>query len=230
MLFSKNKKNLIYNGRPAIGSISTPINKNRSKPWYRKKRTYWASFVLVLIGSLILAWPYIPGLIFKVRRPTIATNTLDKAASQGQKVSVDKPDDPLAAPGNRLIMPSIGVNAPIIEGKNIYVIGKNQGAWHEAGSAPADNGNLVLAAHRFLYTATNGGYFYHLTELKNGDALFVKWDDKVYKYEVYNTRDVWPTQVDIRDTDTQVPKKLTLYTCTPLGSTAKRHVVEAKQL
>ena len=134
-------------------------------------------------------------------------------------------------PGNRLILPDIGVDTQIIEGRNIYVIGKNQGVWHETSKTnPTQPGNMVIAGHRFLYTATNGGWFYNLPELKKGEKIYVRWDNVMYEYEVYNTRTVLPTQVDIRDPDPTVPNKLTMYTCYPLGSTAKRFVIEAKLL
>lgn len=69
-----------------------------------------------------------------------------------------------------------------------------------------------------------------MPELDVGEKIFIRWDNKMYEYEIYNTRSVQPTQVDIRDPDPKVSRKLTLYTCSPLGSTAERFVIEAKQL
>lgn len=179
----------------------------------------------------LLLLPYIPRLSFWVSRPTINASEYQKAA-QSTKAGSKTKDAPVAAkPGNRLILPDIGVDTQIIEGKSLNVIGKNQGVWRETNKVnPSVPGNMVIAGHRFLYTATNGGWFYNLPELKVGEKIYVKWDDKIYEYEIYNTRSVLPTQTDVRDNDPSVPKKLTMYTCYPLGSTSKRFVVEAKQL
>lgn len=184
---------------------------------------------IVAIGSFtVLISPYLPRLVFLITKPRINPAGYQQAAEDTRNGInsniVDKP-------GNRLILPDIGVNTEIIEGNNIYVIGRNQGVWRETKNInPTEDGNIVIAGHRFLYTATNGGWFYNLPELKNGQKIYIKWDDKVYEYEIFNTRTVLPTQVDIRDNDPSVPRKLTLYTCYPLGSTAKRFVIEAGQI
>lgn len=209
---------------------------NRS--WMPHPRTLKAKLVLAglvaicLTSLVLLALPYLPHVNFLFRKPKIDA-TPYRQAIQKQKTdptSKAKPE-PAKEVGNRLVLPSIGVNAQIIEGTNIYVIGKNQGVWRETrNSNPSQPGNMVIAGHRFLYTATNGGYFYNLPELKIGDSLYIKWSDTVYEYQVYNTRTVLPTQTDIRDNDPNTPYKLTMYTCYPLGSTAKRFVIEAKQV
>lgn len=184
---------------------------------------------VALVSLFILLMPYLPRLWFLVAKPKINATPYHQAATL---TKVGKPVEVTSdKPGNRLILPGIGVDAQIIEGKSINVIGRNQGVWHETSKFdPSLPGNMVIAGHRFLYTATNGGWFYNLPELKIGSKIYVRWNDKMYEYEIYNTRSVMPTQVDIRDTDPAVPKKLTMYTCYPLGSTAKRFVVEAKQL
>lgn len=208
------------------------VKQRRSLPAYKKgrrtKRSLRSKIVLgflavISITSLILLiLPYLPHLGFLFHQPRIDATPYKQAAK-------NKTLPPSTAPGNRLILPEIGVDAQIIDGRGVYVIGKNQGVWRENGNiSPETPGNLVIAGHRFLYTATNGGYFYNLPELKRDSEIFVKWKDKVYGYEIYNTRTVLPTQVDIRNNDPSVPRKLTLYTCYPLGSTAKRYVVEAR--
>lgn len=210
---------------------SLQSNANRKLP-----RSRWSKIVLVIlsliaIGSLLLLLlPFIPKIKYLLFRPKIDATSYQQAAQdtkQGKKT--ESPSEKLK--GNRLVLAPIGVNAEIIDGNNIYVIGKNQGVWRETKSVdPTKSGNLVLAGHRFLYTAANGGHFYNLPELKIGSKIYITWNEKVYEYEVFNTRTVLPTQVDIRNADPAVPKKLTMYTCFPLGSTAKRYVVEAKQL
>ena len=211
-------------------SIKKDIVKWRTRS--RKTKIILILLTVVATASLvILALPYLPRLHYLLFRPKINPAPYQQAAVVTKKKEIVVPLPEEVKKGNRLILPQIGVNAQIIEGQNIYVIGKNQGVWHETSNIdPTQTGNIVIAGHRFLYTATNGGYFYNLPELKVDDKIFIRWNSSVFEYQVYNTRTVLPTEVDIKDSDPQVPKKLTMYTCYPLGSTAKRFVVEAKQL
>ncbi len=183
-----------------------------------------AFLTLVCVASIIvIVFPYIPKIVFLLRRPSIRTTELANAA-QSKSLPTNTNYN-----GNRLILPSIGINTQIIDGKSIDVIGKNQGVWRETNTvSPEQPGNLVIAGHRFLYSALNGGQFYNLPEIKIGEKLYVIWNSRTYEYSVYNTQEVLPNQIDIRDYDPDAPAKLTLYTCFPLGSTAKRYVLEAK--
>ncbi len=206
-------------------------NKNISRPKRSKKSKALIGILLTisLVSIVLLSLPYIPRITFLIKKPKINPAAYQEAAKStkaGTPVKVDP-----QKPGNRLVLPDIGVDTQVIEGKNLNVIGKNQGVWRESRTiTPEIDGNLVIAGHRFLYTATNGGWFYNLPELKVGQTIYVRWNDKVYPYEVYRTRSVLPTQVDIRDAEPGVPRKLTMYTCYPLGSTSKRFVIEAKQI
>lgn len=209
----------------SIGEPSTLVPRGRRS---RKKKATLGVFLLIaLISGYLLAAPYLPRLYYLIFRPKINAAPLHDAVEKKSTT----PTTDTQKPGNRLILPEIGLDAQIIEGKNIYVIGKNQGIWHETSTTnPSKPGNIVLAGHRFLYTATNGGLFYNLPELKKDDLIYIKWDNVLYEYQVFNTRSVLPTQTDVRDADPNVPHKLTMYTCYPLGSTAQRFVVEAKLL
>ncbi len=219
------KPKLIINQRK---SLLHPFGRRK---WTLRQKIIITVLSIISLGCIVLlVLPYIPHLNFLFRKPKIDQTVYSKAAEETKKGDATTKTQP-ELKGNRLVLPDIGVNAEIIDGKNIYVIGKNQGVWRETSkSDPTKNGNIVIAGHRFLYTAKNGGWFYNLPELKVGQKLYIVWESKTYEYEVFNTRTVLPTQIDIRNPDPSVPKKLTMYTCYPLGSTAKRFVVEAKQL
>lgn len=211
-------------------TILKPSTLKRPKRSLRSKIVIFLLSVIALGSLLMLAFPYLPKLAYWINRPHIDPTSYQQAA-KATKTGEQPVNPEPAKPGNRLILPSIGLDTQIIEGRNIYAIGKNQGAWRETSSInPTVDGNIVLAGHRFIYNVRNTGVFYNLPELNIGDKLYIRWDNKMYEYEVYNSRSVLPTQVDIRDADPAVARKLTMYTCYPLGSTAKRFVIEAKQL
>lgn len=211
--------------RHILGTTSPASPQKRS---WRSKLLLLILTVVCLTSLGLLLLPYLPHLAFLFHRPTIDASPYKTAAATTREAGANPS---ASAQGNRLVLPQIGINAEIIEGKNIYVIGKNQGVWHETSNVnPTVPGNMVIAGHRFLYTASNGGYFYNLPELKIGEKIYLRWNGGTYEYEIYNQRTVLPSQVDIRNPDPQVSYKLTMYTCYPLGSTSKRFVLEARQL
>jgi sortase A len=129
-----------------------------------------------------------------------------------------------------VIIPSIGVNVEFRSGgENIL----NDYAWHrypERGN-PEIGGNFILSAHRFKIGLTPGetkrnSPFYNVDKLKNGDPIYVRWKNKMYKYKISKKYNVKPTQVEIEAPSEQ--PKLTLYTCSLGGSADGRVVLEAK--
>ena len=210
------------------------LRRQQWMPNVRSRKSKFALSGLIIIAILslsLLVLPYLPKLRFLLFRPKVDASAyvaaVEKKSTPEKPAAVNPP--PIKEVGNRLVIPSIGLNTQIFDGPTIRVISKDQGVWRESGKTnPTVPGNMVIAGHRWMYTPTIGGRFYDLPELKNGDKLYVRWNDKVFEYQVYDHKTVNPTQVDIRDIDPSVPYKLTMYTCHPLGSVAKRFVIEAK--
>lgn len=124
---------------------------------------------------------------------------------------------------NRFIITKIGVNAPIVESKNSEY-GLSLGAWHVPGSAnPEKTGNIVLTGHRFKYLPPSNLTFYLFDKLEAGDIVSIIWNQKTYYYKIRETK-----VVDKTDLSVEAPSDkpiITMYTCTPIYSTAKRLVV-----
>jgi sortase A len=131
---------------------------------------------------------------------------------------------PVPTPGpehaQRIVIPKIGVDAPVLEGGDWESLKK--GAVHLVGTAnPGERGNSVILAHNDIY----GEIFRDLPDLTVGDEVIVHTHTTAYRYEVGQTRIVEPTEVSILDaTSTPV---LTLYTCYPYGIDTHRIVVTA---
>ena len=127
--------------------------------------------------------------------------------------------------GNRLIIPTIGVYIPIVEGKDESVL--YRGAWRRPNSSTPDlGGNTVITGHRFHYIPPNNKTFYNLNKLQKEAKVFVFWNNKQYLYEVYESFIVKPEQTEIEGPLSG--NILTLYTCHPLWTADKRLVVRAK--
>jgi sortase A len=131
-----------------------------------------------------------------------------------------KPGDLLA----RIKIPEIGVDDIIVGGVKKEDLKKGPG--HYPGSPlPGSAGNAAIAGHRTTY----GAPFFRLNELKAGSPIFVatvatgEW----FRYEVLDIKVVSP-----KDNYVLNPRPglntLTLTTCHPRYSAAKRLIVTAK--
>ncbi len=131
---------------------------------------------------------------------------------------------PVPTPGpeqaQRIVIPSIGVDAPVVEGDDWESLKK--GAGHHIGSAnPGERGNCIISAHNDVY----GEIFRDLPKVKIGDEIFVHTRSQVYRYVVQQTRIIAPTEVSVMaPTSTPV---LTLISCYPYGVDTHRIVVIA---
>jgi sortase A len=123
---------------------------------------------------------------------------------------------------NRLVIPSIGVDQGVFQDGESSL---DKGLWlRPQGVAPDIDGNVVIAGHRFTYKNPNGE-FYNLDKVKPGDVIAIFWDQKEYNYVAREIIVVPANALYIEDPTDQ--PQLTLYTCTPVWSTANRLVVVA---
>lgn len=98
-----------------------------------------------------------------------------------QEAAIVKPENSQGVVPVRLVIPSIGVDAPI-EPEGYTETGAmdvpdsvSKVGWFEPGTNPGARGNAVIAGH---VDGSNGpAVFYHLKELKAGDQLFVHGKD-----------------------------------------------------
>ncbi len=127
---------------------------------------------------------------------------------------------------DRLIISKIGVNSPIIVTEN-EAYGLSLGSWLiPSSSRPNLGGNTVITGHRFRYLPPNNLTLYLLHKLEIGDIFLVVWQGEDYFYRVKDIKIVDPTDASPhRATEESV---LTIYTCHPIYSTAKRLVVTSE--
>lgn len=131
---------------------------------------------------------------------------------------------PVPTPGpehpRRIVIPMIGVDAPVVKGDDWESLKK--GAGHHIGSAnPGERGNSVISAHNDIY----GKIFRDLPQMNVGDEVFVHTEKQSYRYVVEQTRIIEPTEVSVM-APTSSPV-LTLISCYPYGINTHRIVVIA---
>lgn len=127
----------------------------------------------------------------------------------------------------QIVIPSIKVNLPVFHGTSDEVLAKGVG--HLYGTSLPVGGtdtHAVLTGHTGL---TNATLFDNLTEMKQGDAIYLAVFGEKLKYEVYDTQVVLP-----EDTKSLLNEPgqdlLTLVTCTPYGINTHRLLVHAKRV
>lgn len=199
-------------------------------PWWKRRRPLTAVFGVTLVaGIVIVSYPYLPLLTYSIAPPNAdelpyasrLARLPDPAAQPAQPPAAPKP----APNGNRLVIPKIGVDIAVVDGADEQAL--LRGAWRIPGTSDSPMaGNMVVSAHRFRYRPPASETFYLLDKLKPGDLVILYWKNEEYDYRVSATREVNPDAVEILNgSDTP---QLTLFTCTPLFSTARRLVVTAE--
>jgi len=184
----------------------------------------WPGFVIDSYSRLLLFLHQGKGTTENIETPGTILSEINFNVPTNTPTSTESILPPNENTENHLIIPSIGVNGPVIISTSQDAL--NKGFWHIPGSAvPGQPGNIVISSHRWLYRPPNPVTFYRINEVKVGDPIYYNFDRKRYTYVVTETKIVEPTEVSILD---QSQDKLTLFTCTPLFSTKQRYVVIAK--
>lgn len=152
------------------------------------------------------------------------------------KVSADSKMYKAPEDGEWIIIPKIGVKAPIHEVDGFaewkVQIALRNGVVHYDGTAdPGQAGNIVLFGHSSgppWSPAKFNFVFTLLDKLQAGDTIIYDFDGNRYIYRVFSSTVVSPTTLTPLNPTTQ--PQLTLITCTPVGTSKNRLVVRAHQI
>lgn len=119
----------------------------------------------------------------------------------------------------QLEIPKIGVNSIVVEGAEDASLRKGPGhiVWTPL---PGLQGNFGVAGDRVLY----GGPFLNLDELEAGDEIIVKTPYGRFVYAVSSKSIVMPEDTSLLQSNGT--EMITLITCDPPWSTARRLVVQ----
>ena len=154
-----------------------------------------------------------------VTAPSSSVASLQPSTTDNPVVDVPKrPNSALAL----LEVPSAGISDIVVEGATVSAL--RHGPGHITGTAlPGEPGNSAIAGHRTTY----GAPFANLDNVEVGDEVTVTTAGGVFTYAVDDIRIVGPNRTDVlrsRGDETT----LTLITCHPRFSTAKRLIVTAE--
>lgn len=144
---------------------------------------------------------------------------------------------------DRVVVERLNINAPIQflspeeeKVKDFSKLEENlqkkleKGVVHYPGTAlPGEEGNVFITGHSSYYPWNPGQYkdvFAILHAVELGDTINIYSKGQEFKYEVTDRQVVTPDRVDVLDQT--IDKTLTLMTCTPIGTNAKRLIIKAK--
>lgn len=143
---------------------------------------------------------------------------------------------------NRIIVPKIGKNIPLVDVENrnqfdfdhmenIFMKELEKGVVRYPGTArPGENGNAFVFGHSSNYPWMAGEYnqvFALLDQLEFGDEVIVYYGQKKYVYVIREKKVVRPGDVKVLNRSDE-KKELSLMTCWPVGTTLKRMIVFAE--
>lgn len=156
-------------------------------------------------------------------------NESDTKYNEAEAEPVDDrpPLDESLPSGSYLRISSIGVDAPIQEGED-YKAALQEGPWivNDFGVPDTHEAPIIIASHRWGGLGWNKAKrdamsFLKLPDLKVGDTIEIVWEQRLYKYEVYQSTE--DTKITDYDAD------LILYTCKMYWQSPLRIFMYAKR-
>jgi LPXTG-site transpeptidase (sortase) family protein len=155
-------------------------------------------------------------------------------------------DAPVVPTDNRLVIPKLGKSVPLVGLTTTHLEGENwgdlekqiqdglrNGVVHYPGTAnPGQFGNFFLTGHSSYYPWDPGKYkdvFALLGQMEVNDRFYVFYNQKKYTYHIYDKFEVQPNNVSVLD-QPRDQKIATLMTCSPVGTTLRRMIIQAEQV
>lgn len=179
------------------------------------------SALVIGLGLYIAITPFLPMIGFWLTDKSPES----RAPYSGVLAEIEGSDSDAPAPDeNRIVIPSIQVDEPILESSNIGII-NDGGTWRRPNTAvPTEVDNTVIVGHRWFGAEVST--FYHLDKVLPGQKLAIYWEGEEILYEVIDKRIVDASAVEIEKSTSH--KTLTIYTCDPIWTAKNRLVITAE--
>ncbi len=189
----------------------------RSNPWARRGLSL-LSVALLVTALGVLGYPVYTNVIHDREQGKLDREIATDDVARAYRARQLKDGDPLT----RIKIPSLGVDTVVVEGTSASALRAGAGHYPDT-PLPCEAGNVAIAGHRTTY----GKPFAELDRMKDGDVIILETPIGSCTYEITRAPFIIePTDFSVVAND---PAKsiLTLTTCHPKGSAAKRLVVQA---
>jgi len=201
---------------PTRGGGTFLLDFFRTRPW-AKRAVSVLSALLLIAGVAMLAYPFATNLYQNRLQDKLGKQLASPELKQKYRNRLVGVGDSLT----RIKMPAIHVDVVVVEG--ITPTALRAGAGHYPQTPlPCEKGNVAIAGHRTTY----GKPFADIDQLRVGDQIELDTPVGGCVYELKRA----PFVVDKADLSVLNPssdKSLTLTSCHPKGSAAKRIIVKA---
>lgn len=193
------------------------ISQLRQRRWARRALSLVT--LAMLVGAVaMLAYPFATNVYQGRVQDRLDSELATPAAEKAYRDRRVADGDPLT----RIKIPAIGVDVVVVEGVTASAL--RAGAGHfPATPLPCEPGNVGIAGHRTTY----GRPFHNLDRLAVGDVITLDTPIGSCTYRI----EVPPFVVAPSDVSVVAPTpagRLTLITCEPKGSAARRLIVRAQ--
>ncbi len=200
-------------------------------------------FIPLIIGGVIL----LLGICFQYNQ-VIASHIVAYMSPGNSEVNEITAIDPTLSIKTHekpyLMIPKLNIEVPVIFGVkndvNSMNIAMDNGVANfsvpGASAKPGEIGNFVISGHSAgnIYQQSNYKFIFSgLTRMKDGDLIYMDYNNARYTYKVTGTRTVKPTDVaSLRKIakDNEGKPMITLITCVPLGTSRERLLVYGEQI
>ncbi|MCR5572913.1 MAG: sortase [Candidatus Saccharibacteria bacterium] len=200
-------------------------------------------FIPLIIGGVIL----LLGICFQYNQ-VIASHIVAYMSPGNSEVNEITAIDPTLSIKTHtkpyLMIPKLNIEVPVIFGAkndvNSMNIAMDSGVANfsvpGASAKPGEIGNFVISGHSAgnIYQQSNYKFIFSgLTRMKQGDLIYMDYNNTRYTYKVTGTRTVKPTDVaSLRKIakDNEGKPMITLITCVPLGTSRERLLVYGEQI
>jgi LPXTG-site transpeptidase (sortase) family protein len=216
---------------------------NQHMPISRYRLPILALLALALVVGAGILFLALQNEVPVVRASAVVDSGADIKLERGAAISAALPvvADTGSRPPGRLVIPSIGVNAPVEQvgvdstGAMGVPIQSSDTAWYKLGPPPGDAGDAVIDGHLDWYD-TSRAVFYSLKDLNIGDLIEVQRVDGVsHHFRVTNVQSVAYNATVPGLFATTGPPRLSLITCggkwdTRLGQYLQRVIVDSSMV
>jgi sortase A len=201
----------------------------------RRKIIRYTGITLIIIGVLIIIWPFYTNFIVARREAEILTSWNEEWVQPQDTIITEENDqddtkpiediklvDPEQKLPFRISIPEINLDWIVNEGTDYATLREGPG-FFISSAFPGEEGTCVVAGHRTTY----GSPFNRLDELEEGDEIFIETAGKEeFTYIVTGIESVLPTDISVLEY-TSFPS-LVLSTCTPKYYSTRRLIVFAR--
>ena len=198
-------------------SVEPVVRFLRANRWARRGLSLLS--VGLLVGAVaMLAYPFYTNFYANRTQDRLERQMASPDIAQSYRERKLKDGDALT----RIKIPALGVDTVVVEGTSASALRAGAGHYPDT-PLPCEDGNVGIAGHRTTY----GKPFANVDRLKAGDEIILETPIGTCVYKVRGA----PTIHSPRDwsvvTNDPSKSELTLTSCHPKGSAAKRIVVKA---